>query len=50
MRTLEDFLMVLKRMGIEAEEIELSRDVYAHLMREAQKIIAAEEEEEEDEW
>ena len=49
MRTLADFLMVLKRMGIEAEEIELSGDAYDYLMREAEKIIAAEEEEEE-EW
>jgi len=48
MRTLEEFLMVLERMGIEPEEIRLSGDAYAYLIAEAQKIIAAEEEEEEE--
>lgn len=48
MRTLEDLLMALERMGIEADEIKLSRDAYAYLIREAQKVVAAEEEPEDE--
>ena len=46
MRTLEDLLRALERMGIEADEIKLSRDAYSYFIREAQKIIDAEEEHE----
>ena len=46
MRTLEDLLKALDQMGIEADEIPLSRDVYAYFIQEAEKIIDAEEEEE----
>ena len=44
MRTLEDLLMALERMGVEPYEIKLSRDAYAYLIREAQKVVATEEE------
>lgn len=49
MKTLADVLMALERMGIEPEEIRLSRDAYAYFIREAQKILAAEQEEEDEE-
>lgn len=48
MRTLEDLLKALEQMDIEADEIPLSRDAYSYLIREAQKIIAAEEEPEDE--
>lgn len=44
MRTLEDLLMALERMGVEPDEIKLSRNAYAYLIGEAQKIVDAEEE------
>jgi len=34
-------------MGIEAEEIRVSRDAWAYFMREAQKVLAEGEEEDE---
>lgn len=44
MRTLEDLLKALERMGVEADEIPLSRDAYSYFIREAREIIEAEEE------
>ena len=44
MPTLEDLLKALERMGIETDEIKLSRDAYSYFIQEAEKIIDAEEE------
>ena len=48
MRTLEDLLLALQRMDIEPSEIPLSRDEWAHFIRKAQDIIAAEKEPEDE--
>lgn len=48
MPTLEDLLKALEQMGIEADEIKLSRDAYSYFIQEAEKIIDVEEEPEDE--
>ncbi len=48
MRTLEDLLIALQKMDIEADEMPMSRDEFTHFTRKAQKIIDAEEAPEEE--
>ena len=49
MYTLRDVLRVLVRLGVEPGEIEIPRDIYAYIIRQARELDDEEEAEDENE-
>ena len=48
MRTLEDVVQAIDRMGVDPGEVPISRPAYKYLIRQAEEVLAVEEEEEEE--